>query len=136
MEGCRRPSDVWAPTAVILLGVASSACFAPAAPRELAVPFESSGTTVLVENVGIEAVAIYSSRRAARLGTLMPGQRVCLRLPNSFAQQLLARPVSGGGAMLSPRVDLSPGDGWEWSIGINTVADRLSLMPRTQCHPD
>lgn len=117
-----------------VLVFASTACAERAQNPYRPDPEAATETTVLVENTGIAAVAIYASDDPARLGTVMPGRSQCidLRSPTSV-QHLIARPVGGGQDTVSPRFEVRPGEGWEWRVGTNPAIDGLSLVPRSQC---
>lgn len=96
--------------------------------------FDVGSATVAVENAGLAAIAVYSTYTKARLGTVMPGQTECLTLTEtSRQQQLVARPVGGGEATVSPTFSADPGKGWSWRIGTTPDFDRLSLVRTEIC---
>ncbi len=103
----------------------------PTAPGDFA---SSDHATVEVENSGLASQAIYSSEMSARLGTVMPGQVECVEIPRTSGDlQLIARPVGGGEATVSPTFSPDGGDGWSWSLGNNPRLDRISLSRSDHC---
>lgn len=96
--------------------------------------YDAGSATVAVENDGLAAVAVYSTHTQTRIGTVMPGQTECLTLTDtSQQQQLVARPVGGGEATVSPTFSADPGKGWSWRLGTTPDFDRLSLVRAEIC---
>lgn len=91
--------------------------------------------TVRVHNDGLAAVAVYEQGRSVRLGTVMPGQTECLEMDNASQERkrLIARPVGGGEATVSPAFDTDRGQGWSWSLANTPRLDRISLERAEPC---
>ena len=89
---------------------------------------------MLVENAGLNPVAVYTQESPTRLATVMPGRSQCVNLRGvETLQRLIADPVGGGRSTVSPRFEVRPGDGWSWTLGTVPSVDALSLVPRAQC---
>ena len=131
----RKLGVVWTTVVLAVCVLQSAGCaLGRDAPRDLGDMGLPEETTLIVVNTGIDALAIYASGLSARVGTVMPGSMQCIRIPDSLVtQRLTAEPVGGGQPIVSPSFELRPGDGWSWSIGMNQVANRLSLTPSRQC---
>lgn len=123
---------LWSAIAGAVALLAAGCAERAASPYEAIGP-DADGTTVLVQNTGIDPIAIYVQEEPARLATVMPGRARCVNLRIvQDAQRLIAESIGGGETTVSPLFAIRPGEGWVWTVGTSPV-DGLSLVPKAQC---
>ena len=86
-------------------------------------------TTIEVVNDGIDALAIYENGN--RVGSVNPGQTVCIAIRRPGRTQLTARAV-GGDRTTSAPMDTNSSS-WTWRVRKLDQFDALDTMPAARC---
>ena len=84
--------------------------------------------TLWVENRTLNALSLYIGPGLRKIGWVQPGRGSCIRLRvhTAGSVRLLADPVGGEPAIVSPDFDPNGYPGWQWIVG---PIDALKLEP-------
>lgn len=113
----------------VALSTAVASC-ATSGDRLEAIDLAEREPALCIHNRSTNALAIYAEGLNARIASLHPGESSEIRLPiMGGSYRLIARPVGGERAVVSPIFDPTTRPRWEWTLSGSRVADGLDLEP-------